>query len=90
MTLWDLVAKLVDLADRRCNFTAYLVIVMTVGAFALTSIVIFHEVPESARSAMFGFIGAIWGSVGTIVTFKFGSSAQGQKKTDAIIEKLKQ
>ncbi len=88
MTFWDLIAKVIDLADRRCTFTAYLVITTTLAAFTLLLIAMFHTIPLNAQSFVFGSIGSVLGYVAAIVQFKFGSSAQGQKKTDAIIAKM--
>ncbi len=42
----------------------------------------------SVETVVFSLISMVGGYVGAIVQFKFGSSAQGQKKTDAIIDKM--
>lgn len=88
MKMMELLVKIIDLVDRRCTFTSYLVIAMTTGAFTLTGIIMFHEVPKDAQSMVYALVGGVWGSVATIVTFRFGSSSNGQKKTDAIIAKM--
>lgn len=88
MTLWDLIAKLIDLVDRRITFASYLVVATTTASFVLLLIAMYHNIPTNAQSFVFGSIGSALGYVGAIVQFKFGSSAQGEKKTNAIIAKM--
>ncbi len=88
MTFWDLIAKLIDLVDRRITFASYLVVATTIGGFTLLTIAMFHSIPTTAQSFVFGAIGSLVGDIGAIIQFKFGSSAQGEKKTDAIIKKM--
>jgi hypothetical protein len=58
-------------------------------AYSLTMVAMFHALPKDSESMLYTLIGGLWGSVATIVTFKFGSSAHGQKQTDDLISKDK-
>jgi len=66
-----------------------MVVVMTLGFFGLITITIFHVVPQEAQAFVYSTIGGIGGIVGTIATFKFGSSASSAKKDDALISQTK-
>ncbi len=65
---------------------AALATLVCVGFFGLIFTLIFHQVPQQNHDIVIALIGAISGSVTTIVAFYFGSSKSSQTKDETIQE----
>ena len=66
------------------TFTSFVVVTVILGSFSLMFTLMFHEVPKESQAIAFGLLGGIFGSMASIVTYKFGSSSGSAAKSKAI------
>lgn len=59
---------------------------MCLGFFAVLGVMLFHSIPQANLSTVNIIIGAVGGSVTTIVAFYFGSSKSSQAKDETLQE----
>lgn len=88
MTFWAMLFKVIEMVERRCTFTAFLTISMTIGFFGFLTLVIFHPPQPRVETVIFSMIAGLSGYVGAIVQYKFGSSSGSTAKSGTIKEAL--
>lgn len=71
----------IERQDWTPRVLAYLV---TAGFFTMLAVMVFAEIPERSKDPIYILLGTLGGTFSAIVSYYFGSTAGGQKKSELL------